>query len=77
MFSTEQKGSKKMREETRKELIQDMKDVLDLIQGYSFPHRIGSHKEAQEVFEIAKIAMLLNIWYRLGGIEASLDAMIP
>lgn len=66
-----------MREETRKELIQDMKDVLNLIYGYSFPHRIGSHEEMQEALEIAKIAMLLNIWYRLCGIEASLDAMIP
>lgn len=66
-----------MREETKKELIQDMKDVLELIQSYSSPHRIGSHEEAQEVLEIAKVAMLLNIWYRLGGIEASLDAMIP
>ena len=66
-----------MREETRKELRQDMEDVLELLHNYSAAHKIGSHKEAQEALEIAKIAMLLNIWYRLGGIEASLDAMIP
>lgn len=65
-----------MREETKKELIQDMKDVLELIQSYSSAHKIGSHKETQEALEIAKIAMLMNIWYRLGGIEASLDEMI-
>ena len=66
-----------MCEETKEELRQAMEDVLELLHNYSAAHRIGSHKEAQEVFEIAKIAMLLNIWYRLGGIEASLDEMIP
>ena len=66
-----------MREEVKKELIQDMEDVLELLHEYSAAHKIGRQKEAQEALEIAKIAMLLNIWYRLCGIEASLDAMIP